>query len=154
MCILASCSDGRIRVYKVQLSHPPFNPVVKFYVQGSIQPVTIKCGVVSKEIISSLAFNYTGTRFAAGGEEGVLYIYSYLPHSMLKSPISNDQNDDQSDGPMLLAQLLHSKKIEDVSFSTDGMRVLCSCKDGTVNVWSCNTSTNEWKQLKSLCLHA
>jgi hypothetical protein len=118
---------------------------------------------MAKDQIQGSHFNATGTKFACGGDDGVLYMMSVLPPSLVHPDILKDR-DARASGmdekntvippylpckPKMIANLFHPKKLDDVYFASGSDRILSSCKDGCAYLWTFSTEVNDWQNLKS-----
>ncbi|KAL2918886.1 hypothetical protein HK105_201720 [Polyrhizophydium stewartii] len=124
-CLLVTCVDSKSRVFMWNETHHMFNPF----------PFVLQCGTISRDQVSSSSFNRTGTRFATGGSDGIIYLFAILPRSLVAATGGNTDPSLDPTQPRLIKQFdSHKSRINDVCFSNRGDKLLSGGKDGVVAI--------------------
>eukprot|EP00842_Homolaphlyctis_polyrhiza_P000724 jgi/Hompol1/1652/HPOL_000826-RA len=136
-------------------------------------PILLDCGSISRDTVTSATFNRTGSKFATGGSDGIINLFSFLPKSLINeitplttpssasipptplSAQSQSQNPqrwtaalvDATPGvPQKIAQLdTHKAKIIDTNFSHAGDRLVSGSKDGKIAIHEVESQSGSWK---------
>ncbi|KAH6576981.1 hypothetical protein BASA61_009287 [Batrachochytrium salamandrivorans] len=145
-CLLVTCVDSKSRVYMWDTTTQKF----------LANPIIIQGGTISRDQVTSSTFNRTGTKFATGGTDGIVYLFSILSRSLLvvgaestSDTVSNAVNDVCGAHPKLIKQFdCHKSRIADVTFSNRGDRLLSGSKDGCVVINRFCTKTASWTSIE------
>ncbi|KXS12161.1 YVTN repeat-like/Quino protein amine dehydrogenase [Gonapodya prolifera JEL478] len=137
--LLATSRDGNARLWRWDAD------VLTFH----FDPIVLDCKTLARDEARFADFNNTGTRFAIGGTDGLVRLFSLAPPSVELAFDSAYRVESAT----LLAVLGdeedtgHKGHINAVSFSNDGDRIVSSGLDGNVIVWTFCTKERKWKQL-------
>jgi len=93
---------------------------------------------LQRDLVRTIAFSPPGTKFAAGGTDGILRIFSLV--STMKD------NDPDIIAPTLIGHLEgHWGEIINIAWSHDGQSVVSGSRDGTARIW--RWRHGEWKSI-------
>jgi len=104
------------------------------------KPQTFDCKTIKTTETQCADFNPTGTKFAVGGTDGYIRVFSFLPTSYEEALSPNADLD-----PQEIARLEgHQSHIIDVRFSHKDGRIASGSKDGNCFIWTFNFKTKTW----------
>ncbi|KAL5036390.1 hypothetical protein BDV3_005082 [Batrachochytrium dendrobatidis] len=146
-CLLVTCADSKSRVYM-------WDPTTKFFCRN---PIIIQGGTIARDQVTSSSFNKTGTKFATGGSDGIVYLYSILSRSLMDVGGGSDTNTNVYASQARQASVVqpklikmfdcHKSRVADVIFSNRGDRILSGSKDGSVVINQFCPKTATWTSL-------
>ncbi|KAJ1905721.1 hypothetical protein LPJ81_001771, partial [Coemansia sp. IMI 209127] len=124
------CDDGLCRLYRWDCDTLTVNTT----------PIIIDGRPENRHVVTSFAFNHTGSRFAIATSTGYISIYSTIADV---GNISGDLHDWGT--PKLITRIAaHDESITSLVFSENGEMFLTGSSDGTVKVWKCAGADLTW----------
>ncbi|KAJ3279052.1 Bromodomain and WD repeat-containing protein 3 [Borealophlyctis nickersoniae] len=157
-CLLVTGGDGKTRVFRWLPNQETF----------STTPIVLDTAERRTDRVITGAFNRTGTKFAIGGSDGFVYVFSILPvpPAPIIPPGSSFHRIDVPEAednhrPKLLARIEASSfdpndkkrkksdiSVKEIRFSHRGDRFCSGCFDGTTIVHRFDVTSKTWSQLK------
>jgi WD40 repeat protein len=100
-----------------------------------------------KDRVSLLSFNRTGTKFAAAGDDGIVYLFSLLTSTASQRlSIGHEATE-----PKLIKYFDdHRGRISDLFFSEKTNRILTGSNDGKVIIYNQSEIDFTWSKLISI----
>ncbi|ORX41926.1 WD40 repeat-like protein, partial [Piromyces finnis] len=133
-CLLAIADDGIVRVWRWNRTTKKYNP----------EPQIFDCKTIKTTETYCADFNATGTKFAVGGTDGYIRVFSFLPSSFDEAFSYKIQLD-----PQEIARLEgHQSHIIDIRFSHKDNRIASGSKDGNCIIWTFNFKTKTWDKME------
>ncbi|KAJ3172468.1 hypothetical protein HDU88_005796 [Geranomyces variabilis] len=151
-CLAVGCKDGKTRLFK-------WLPEQATYAK---EPVELVSQDKRNDSVRTCGFNRTGSRFAVGGTDGLVYVYHLIPKSWERAA-RGPRPDNEGDG--FFCRLMHKLDassmdyqnkgrnrqdigVKELRFSHKGEQLLTACMDGTATVFKYNGSTERWDTIK------
>ncbi|KAJ3147408.1 Bromodomain and WD repeat-containing protein 3 [Geranomyces michiganensis] len=151
-CIAVGCKDGKTRLFK-------WLPEAGTY---DSEPLELVSQDKRTDSVRTCGFNRTGSRFAVGGTDGLVYVYHLIPKSWERAA-RGPRPDNDGDG--FFCRLMHKLDassmdyqnkgrnrqdigVKELRFSHKGEQLLTACMDGTATVFKYNGSTERWDTVK------